>query len=189
MYYVIDKKGLYDRIYEQVSFVADDAYVEGGQSLYDEVILTEKDKPKVYRCIDDAVSSFVQRAFDICKYSPLVVYAQAEDGQGHRLYYESDGGGHPTDTTTTTITAFPVYTSTVASVTPRLVINVPDFDVDNTDYALEEVSWYIVLSVVTDICVERRPSVAPQFAEKTKVALDKTINLLKTRKAPNEQWS
>ena len=96
MYYLIDKKGLYERIYEQVSFVADDAYVEGGGSLYDSVILTEKDRIRVYKSIDDAVSTFVRRAFDICKYYPCIVTAQKKNASNQNLYYVVDENGAPT---------------------------------------------------------------------------------------------
>lgn len=150
MYYVINKSALYDRILEEVSYVADDAYAEGGGSLYDSVILTEKDKPKVNRLIDDAVSAFVRRAFDICKYAPLV---QQE------------------------------------VITPRLVFHVPDFDTTMQDAALEEVSNFIVLYSATQLFQERRPSVVPLYTDKVQAAMDKAITLLKSRKAPNEQWS
>lgn len=70
MYYLIDKDNLYDRIDEEVSRVADESYTENGQSSYDSIVLTSRDRDLVERHIDDAVTSFVRRAFDICKYSP-----------------------------------------------------------------------------------------------------------------------
>lgn len=67
MYYVINKTALWDRVYEEVSRVADEAYSEDGTSLYDSVILTERDRDKVDRLLDDAVNAFVRRTYDICK--------------------------------------------------------------------------------------------------------------------------
>lgn len=70
MYYIIDKDALRGRVEEEVSRVADEAYADSGDSLYDSVVLTSRDEDMVGRFIDDAVSSFVRRTFDICEYSP-----------------------------------------------------------------------------------------------------------------------
>lgn len=81
MYYTIDKTLLRALIDEEVSHVADDAYGENGLSLYDSIILTEKDDETVMRLLDDAVRGFVTRTYDICKFAP-------DDGQGNkRLYF------------------------------------------------------------------------------------------------------
>lgn len=72
MYYVINKDSLREKVYEEVSRVADEAYSEDGVSLYDSVILTDKDTPAVERSIDDAVGLLVRRVSDICTYSPLI---------------------------------------------------------------------------------------------------------------------
>lgn len=72
MYYIIDKSALLEKVKEEVSKVADDAYGDNGMSLYDSIIITEKDVEQVNRFLDDAVGALVQRAFDITKYSPLV---------------------------------------------------------------------------------------------------------------------
>ena len=52
---------------EHVSRAADEAYSDAGVSLYDSIVLTERDQGLVQSYIDDAVDAFVQRAFDICK--------------------------------------------------------------------------------------------------------------------------
>ena len=70
MYYVIDKPTLLESIKEEVSGVADAAYSDDGSSLYDIVMVSNRDKPTLDRFIDDAVSQFVRREFDITKYSP-----------------------------------------------------------------------------------------------------------------------
>ncbi len=70
MYYVIDKPALLESIREEVSHVADEAYSEDGTALYDSVMVTLRDKHKLEGFIDDAVSAFVRREFDITKYSP-----------------------------------------------------------------------------------------------------------------------
>lgn len=53
------------RIDEEISRVADELYADDGSPLYDSVVLTSKDTATVMRHIDDAVSAFVSRAFDI----------------------------------------------------------------------------------------------------------------------------
>ena len=73
MYYIIDKASLYDLVFEEVSKVADEAYAEDGTSLYDMVILTEKDRSTVERFLDDGVRHLVRVANDITSYAPLAV--------------------------------------------------------------------------------------------------------------------
>lgn len=65
MIYYIDKAALYDLIDAEVSRVADAAYAGDGTSLYDSVVLTEKDRDMVDDLIDDAVSAFMVRTWDI----------------------------------------------------------------------------------------------------------------------------
>ena len=87
MYYKIMKEGqpgqqgLRDRIGEEISHVADGAYSDAGVSLYDSVVLTDKDGAMVDRFIDDAVSMLVRRTFDICKYAPELI----PDGEGGEM--------------------------------------------------------------------------------------------------------
>ena len=68
MEYTIDKTLLKALVDEEVSKVADEAYAENGVSLYDSVILTEKDDNAVGRFIDEAVNGFAARTFDISKF-------------------------------------------------------------------------------------------------------------------------
>ena len=70
MYYLIDKEALFKLVEEEVSKAADEAYADSGVSLYDAVVLTDKDNDMVDRFIDDAVNLAVRRAYDICKFSP-----------------------------------------------------------------------------------------------------------------------
>lgn len=84
MYYTIDKEHLYALVEQQVSLVADEAYGDNGISLYDSIVLTEKDKPTVEGLIDEAISSIVNRCFDICKYH----YAtNTEEENEEQLYF------------------------------------------------------------------------------------------------------
>jgi hypothetical protein len=78
MYYVIDKSRLWDMIDEEVSKVADEAYSDTGTALYDSIVLTEKDRSTIDRFIDDAVSAFVKREFDVTKYAPLAVHSDED---------------------------------------------------------------------------------------------------------------
>ncbi|MBP5389724.1 MAG: hypothetical protein J6Y27_05205 [Bacteroidales bacterium] len=81
MYYSIDKERLRALVDEEISKVADEAYSDAGASLYDSIVLTDKDTAMVDRFIDDAVSLLVRRAFDICKYAPELV----PDGEGGEM--------------------------------------------------------------------------------------------------------
>ena len=81
MFYIIDKAGLLESVEEEISHIADGAYGEDGSSLYDSIVITEKDRQNVLRFIDDAVSALVRRAFDICKYSPETYQDEAGEWQ------------------------------------------------------------------------------------------------------------
>ena len=65
--YTIDMTDLMDRIGALVSQVADEAYSDAGDSLYDSIILTEKDAYEVGSHVENAVRALVTRTFDICR--------------------------------------------------------------------------------------------------------------------------
>lgn len=77
MYYVIDKDALFELAKAEISKVADEAYTDDGLSLYDSIILTERDRDTVGDYIDDAVTQFVRREFSVTKNSP---YDQMQSG-------------------------------------------------------------------------------------------------------------
>lgn len=66
MNYTINKSTLYSSVEAEMSMVADEAYGEDGQSLYDEVVLTDKDKPIVEDHLDDALTELARRMSDVC---------------------------------------------------------------------------------------------------------------------------
>lgn len=69
MEYEINKTFLTALVDEEISKVADEAYGENGGSLYDSIVLTEKDASTVDRLIDDAVNGVASRMHDICKFT------------------------------------------------------------------------------------------------------------------------
>lgn len=69
MQYRLDWSSLLSRVEEEMSHIADASYAETGQSLYDTIVITEKDRDGVRRLLADAVDSFISRVFDICSYS------------------------------------------------------------------------------------------------------------------------
>lgn len=66
MDYTINTTTLLPKIDELISQVADQAYSEDGQSLYDSIILTEKDADIVKALISDAANTLAGNASDIC---------------------------------------------------------------------------------------------------------------------------
>jgi len=86
MYYTINRTNLRDRIDEEVSIVANDAYGDNGLSLYDSIVLTEKDNDMVGRFIDDAINAFVNRTFDICKYYYTTESGSTETSESLEFY-------------------------------------------------------------------------------------------------------
>lgn len=74
MFYTINKDALWEKVKEEVSKVADEAYAENGASLYDNIILTSKDRNTINGFVDDAIALFVRREFDVTS-QPTVVPA------------------------------------------------------------------------------------------------------------------
>lgn len=68
MRYSIDKEALYDLVDAEMAHVADEAYTDGGESRYDAVVLTEKDRTTVEQYIDDAAVGILRAIADIASY-------------------------------------------------------------------------------------------------------------------------
>lgn len=118
--YVIDKTALWERAFEEISSVADDAYADDGTSLYDSIILTDKDKPAVERYIDDAVSAFVRRAYDICKRA-------TENNVPVLQFYVPDFDVTMTDTAKGEITSYLALYAATEMLKSRRAAAVPEF--------------------------------------------------------------
>jgi len=116
MEYTIDKTLLEPRIEEEVSRVADEAYSETG-SLYDSIVLTEKDDSLVSRFIDEAVNGLAGRLFDICK-----------KGTGKLVFFVPDFDPTMEDTAKDEITNYIVYSVCVAIFKSRRAEAVPEYE-------------------------------------------------------------
>jgi len=71
LYYTVKYSDLTDGIREEVSRVADAAYSNEGEPLYDQVVITARDYDAVRRLIGDSLSVIVTRMSDVCLYSPV----------------------------------------------------------------------------------------------------------------------
>lgn len=58
---------LYPLIYEEVSRVANEAYDEEGNPLYDGIIITSADMATIVRLEDDAIDALLKRTIDISR--------------------------------------------------------------------------------------------------------------------------
>lgn len=67
MEYIIDRDMLYPLIYEEVSRVANEAYDEEGNPLYDGIIITSADMATIVRLEDDAIDALLKRTIDISR--------------------------------------------------------------------------------------------------------------------------
>jgi len=68
-YYTIDSEAILEMVDGEVSRVADAAYGENGVSLYDQIVITERDEDTLNRMLGDAEASLVARLGDICRFS------------------------------------------------------------------------------------------------------------------------
>ena len=182
MDYIINKQNLKNLIEEEVSLAADQAYSDDGVSLYDQVVLTEKDKGTIDRFIDDAVSTLCRRTHDICSFVPYNPQ-QAVDSLDNPLYYVVDDGV-VTNEVTTTETDFPVYANNEPAGTAKLYFHVPDIDVNNTDAAKREITRFISLYSVLELFKSRRANLVEQYMARVQNTLDNVVSILKTRKKP-----
>lgn len=150
IFYVVDKTKLHALVEEEVAKVADEAYAEGGQSLYDSIIVTEKDWPNIDRFMEDALNAFVAREHSISRYAPV-------KANGDDYYYGT-------------------------TLTMRLELFVPDFDISRLQAAETQLDRYISLYVCAELFQSRRAEKVPVYTERCKGALESAIALLKTRR-------
>ena len=116
MEYTITKPTLKSKIAEVVSLVADAAYSETG-SLYDSIVLTEKDDSLVSRFIDEAVNGLAGRLFDICK-----------KGTGKLVFYVPDFDSTMEGSAKDEISNYIVYSVCVAIFKSRRAEVVPEYE-------------------------------------------------------------
>jgi len=126
LYYTINRTSLRDRIEEEVSHVANDAYADNGQSLYDSIIVTEKDEEMVGRFIDDAINAFVNRTFDICKYAYITDTLGSQPVE-HLEFYVPDFDETMEDAMKEEVTKFIVLFVCVSLFQTRRPMVVPQF--------------------------------------------------------------
>lgn len=122
MDYSVDKTTLYALIDEEVSKVADEAYSDNGVSLYDSVVLTEKDSGMVYRLIDEAVDGLASRLYDVCKFSTDT------HGNSQLVFYLPDFDDTMENAARSEITHFIVYSVCTEIFKSRRAQSVPDYE-------------------------------------------------------------
>ena len=69
MYYIIDYENLWQLTDEELSHVADVSVNEQGVAQYDLIHVTSRDRDSIRRLHDDAISKFVAKEGNICKYA------------------------------------------------------------------------------------------------------------------------
>lgn len=79
MDYQIDYTGLFELVNEEVSRIANEAYDQDGNSLYDGIRITSADVDIITRLERDAVNALIKRTQDICTPVSGRTY-EAEDG-------------------------------------------------------------------------------------------------------------
>lgn len=182
MDYIINKTTLYNLVDEEIAQAADQAYSDDGISLYDQVVLTSKDRSLTERFIDDAIKVLCRRLYDICSFVPFSE-TQAVDDNNEPLYYVVNDG-EVTNEVSTTESDYPVYAHNVPAGTDKLYFYVPDIDTNNINAAIAEISRFIMLYAVTEIFKSRRANLVEQYANRLQTALDNVVYILKTRKRP-----
>lgn len=122
MNYIVDKTILTALIDEEVSKVADEAYGENGGSLYDSIVLTEKDASTVDRLIDDAVNGIASRLYDVCKFT-----TSATDGVVALLFHVPDFDETMESAAKDELTRFVVFSVCAALFQSRRAQAVPEY--------------------------------------------------------------
>ena len=70
MLYLINSPSLYDKIDEEISRVAANEYTDGGDPMYDHIVLHSNDRGEISRLQGDAVNTLVKRNYDIITIVP-----------------------------------------------------------------------------------------------------------------------
>lgn len=123
MEYTIDLTVLKALVDEEVAKVADGAYSDSGESLFDSVVLTSRDDALVARAIEDAVHAFVARAFDICKY---ITRDESEDDR--LIFHVPDFDDTMEGAALSEITHYVVFAATAAILVSRRAQAVPEYN-------------------------------------------------------------
>ena len=87
MEYTLTKSTIKALVEEEVSHVADAAYADDGTSLYDSIVLTNKDTTLVERFIDDAMYHFARATQDICSHDSSKLVFNVPDIQSSQSTY------------------------------------------------------------------------------------------------------
>lgn len=122
MEYTIDLTVLKALVDEEVAKVADAAYAESGESLFDSVVLTSRDDALVDGAIGDAVRVFVSRVDDICRYTT------PSSGNERLLFHVPDFDGTKEDAALSEVTHYIVFASVASILQSRRVQSVPEYD-------------------------------------------------------------
>lgn len=96
--YDINEEDLYSKIEEEVSMVASRAYGENGEPLYDGISLKSRNKPEIYRAIEDAVIALVKRLRVVAVYHDEAQGPRAKIRRAIAFHLPDVESGHETIT-------------------------------------------------------------------------------------------
>ncbi len=162
----IDRDKAIEGAEREISRIADGAYDDEGNSLYDGIIVTSRDAATIEGMFSDALSALVKRLSDVISYP---------DGTDAEETGESSGE----DTAGTAAEEDAANDGVIT-----LSLDLPDFDENHQGMVEAETGRFISMNIVAAWCQERYSKKVEEYAQRGQVAMDKAVALLKTRKKP-----
>ena len=124
LYYAVIYNSLLDAVDEEVSRVADAAYSDAGESLYDQIIITERDTNVLYNMVDGAVTAIVNRCADVCTYAPT----SGSSPIMRLAFYLPDFGAVSWSVVEDELSKFIVYSTVAQFLTQRHPASSPEYN-------------------------------------------------------------
>ena len=169
----IDRDKAIEGAEREISRIADGAYDDDGNSLYDGIIVTSRDATTIEGMFSDALSALVKRLSDI------IFYPEGTDGDtAMHEWVQWETKPDTEETEPDTEETEPDENIII------LQLNLPDFDENHHGMVEIETSRFISMNIVAAWCQERYSKKVEEYAQRGQVAMDKAVALLKTRKKP-----
>lgn len=152
----VNKATILDEAKREIFRVADSAYDNEGNSLYDGIITTSRDETTLGQMFSDACTAYTKRIADVVSSDWTQVTTTTKGEDGKEVTTATDEYSLKTDT--------------------------PDEDTNFADTITSETARYISLNIAAAWFQEKYADKAAEYTARAQAAMDKAVSLLKTRK-------
>ncbi len=179
----IDRDKSIEGAEREISRIADGAYDDEGNSLYDGIIVTSRDAATIEGMFSDALSALVKRLSDVISYPDGTDGTDGDTTTCGWVQWETEPGAEEAEPGTEESEPDTEETEPDENII-ILPLDLPDFDENHHGMVEAETGRFISMNIVAAWCQERYSKKVEEYAQRGQVAMDKAVALLKTRKKP-----